>query len=444
MPKRPGDFNSLFTAGSLVPNLLDIPFRFHLGPKVSYEGPLAASPSEKVSSLPGSQSVFDQASFPQLGRYGLSLATTVRPPEMSKSAGSRNYLKPTFTPFSPQKPAEWVNKQWTLTPQRNVPQPVKVSSNAIYPSNSAALNSKYKPTLAPFSKPSSTILPSATFAGNNFYKPTVGMKGSAAVSSKPVNSVMYKPTYGTTSSKPFFLDDPNFGLPTTKAPSLNFGLGGIYKPTLTPSQALVEGNGAHIEHTLLKPLIMSDTGNMYKPTIKPLSPITTSDFFVTPEQHLRPTQETTTTRRPAQNSAGQAATTRRTTTPRSTSITRRTTALSTTTRPPTLGVTNQVVEVSLFELVESFAFAFDDYLKNIFGDGLGKTALALRETLSGRNSAVNLLIVFGIPVATSALTFLGAGPLSIGIAAWLIPVAAVLLIPNFFGGDSLSRIRLLS
>ena len=46
------------------------------------------------------------------------------------------------------------------------------------------------------------------------------------------------------------------------------------------------------------------------------------------------------------------------------------------------------------------------------------------------NSLVNILIVFGIPAVTALLSLMGAGPLAIASVAWLIPIAAVMLLPE--------------
>jgi len=46
------------------------------------------------------------------------------------------------------------------------------------------------------------------------------------------------------------------------------------------------------------------------------------------------------------------------------------------------------------------------------------------------NSVVNILVVFGLPAVTALLSFLGAGPLAIASVAWLIPIAAVMVLPE--------------
>ena len=38
--------------------------------------------------------------------------------------------------------------------------------------------------------------------------------------------------------------------------------------------------------------------------------------------------------------------------------------------------------------------------------------------------------MFGIPLATGMLTFFGAGPLWVVLAAWMIPIAAVMILPD--------------
>ena len=51
------------------------------------------------------------------------------------------------------------------------------------------------------------------------------------------------------------------------------------------------------------------------------------------------------------------------------------------------------------------------------------------------NSLVNVLVVFGLPAMTAMLSFMGAGPLAIASAAWLIPIAAVMLLPDLRHND---------
>ena len=46
------------------------------------------------------------------------------------------------------------------------------------------------------------------------------------------------------------------------------------------------------------------------------------------------------------------------------------------------------------------------------------------------NSIVNMLVVFGLPAVTALLSFMGAGPLAIASVAWLIPIAAVIILPD--------------
>ncbi len=48
-----------------------------------------------------------------------------------------------------------------------------------------------------------------------------------------------------------------------------------------------------------------------------------------------------------------------------------------------------------------------------------------------QNSAVNLVVVLGLPVMTAMLSFIGAGPLAIALFAWLIPLFAILILPDF-------------
>jgi hypothetical protein len=46
------------------------------------------------------------------------------------------------------------------------------------------------------------------------------------------------------------------------------------------------------------------------------------------------------------------------------------------------------------------------------------------------NTIVNVLVVFGLPLVTAMLSFMGAGPLAIATFAWVIPLAAILILPD--------------
>jgi hypothetical protein len=47
------------------------------------------------------------------------------------------------------------------------------------------------------------------------------------------------------------------------------------------------------------------------------------------------------------------------------------------------------------------------------------------------NSLVNLVVIFGLPIITAVLSVMGAGPLAIATTAWMVPIAAVLVLPDF-------------
>ena len=59
-----------------------------------------------------------------------------------------------------------------------------------------------------------------------------------------------------------------------------------------------------------------------------------------------------------------------------------------------------------------------------------KTNLTSALNQLSSNSIVNILVVFGLPAMTALLSFIGAGPLAIASAAWLIPIIAVMLLPE--------------
>ena len=46
------------------------------------------------------------------------------------------------------------------------------------------------------------------------------------------------------------------------------------------------------------------------------------------------------------------------------------------------------------------------------------------------NSVLNISVVFGLPMVTALLSFLGAGPIAIASAAWIIPLLTLLIVPD--------------
>lgn len=48
------------------------------------------------------------------------------------------------------------------------------------------------------------------------------------------------------------------------------------------------------------------------------------------------------------------------------------------------------------------------------------------------NSLIMIVVIFGLPVTTALLSIFGAGPLAIASIAWLIPISAVLFLPDMF------------
>jgi len=48
------------------------------------------------------------------------------------------------------------------------------------------------------------------------------------------------------------------------------------------------------------------------------------------------------------------------------------------------------------------------------------------------NSLIMIVVIFGLPVTTALLSIFGAGPLAIASIAWIIPISAVLFLPDLF------------
>jgi len=59
------------------------------------------------------------------------------------------------------------------------------------------------------------------------------------------------------------------------------------------------------------------------------------------------------------------------------------------------------------------------------------------------DSGVLALAVFGIPLATAVLTFLGFGTTAVVIVAWSVPIASVLLLPEAVTGQGSELARTL-
>ncbi len=53
--------------------------------------------------------------------------------------------------------------------------------------------------------------------------------------------------------------------------------------------------------------------------------------------------------------------------------------------------------------------------------------------LSRSGTGVALLVVFGIPLATAVLSFMGFGPMGIVVVAWIVPIASALFLPDTTG-----------
>jgi hypothetical protein len=41
-----------------------------------------------------------------------------------------------------------------------------------------------------------------------------------------------------------------------------------------------------------------------------------------------------------------------------------------------------------------------------------------------------LIVIFGLPIITAVLSVMGAGPLAIATTAWVVPIAAVFVLPD--------------
>ena len=64
-----------------------------------------------------------------------------------------------------------------------------------------------------------------------------------------------------------------------------------------------------------------------------------------------------------------------------------------------------------------------------FGE-MGDAATKYINQLSA-NSLVNVVVIFGLPIIKAVLSVMGAGPLAIATIAWVIPIAAVFVLPDF-------------
>lgn len=269
-----------------------------------------------------------------------------------------------------------------------------------------------RPTYSPNSTPKAILAPLLTVQSIKGYRPTVQSSQFDPTNPQGFSSSKYKPTI-----KPFEDSATIKSETMAQATTTLADLGGSvpkYKPTNRP-EPLLTTSGFFL---LTASSTQSDLpmNNVEKVTSKTTKPTTTTTTRSTSSTTTATTSiETTTTERISESNG------------------------ISTIKP------NQVVEVNLYDLVEHFVLGFDKFLRQVLNGGLGKTVnsltAALRETFSGRNSIVNMLIVFGIPTATAGLTFMGVGPMAVAVAAWMVPILSVVVIPDLVANDNVDRTR---
>ena len=93
---------------------------------------------------------------------------------------------------------------------------------------------------------------------------------------------------------------------------------------------------------------------------------------------------------------------------------------------PAAAVDADVVSVAENDTMLALATMISEKLNFV---EMGVSATKYINQLSN-NSLVNLVVIFGLPIITADLSVLGAGPLAIATTAWVVPIAAVLVLPD--------------
>ena len=93
---------------------------------------------------------------------------------------------------------------------------------------------------------------------------------------------------------------------------------------------------------------------------------------------------------------------------------------------PVAAVDADVVSVAENDTMLALATMISEKLNFV---EMGESATKYINQLSN-NSLVNLVVIFGLPIITAVLSVMGAGPLAIATTAWVVPIAAVLVLPD--------------
>lgn len=124
-------------------------------------------------------------------------------------------------------------------------------------------------------------------------------------------------------------------------------------------------------------------------------------------------------------------TTRSTTSTTTTTVTSSLTSVTTTTSLSTQATSRPqrpediLGQITLTDYVNNIVNAWQTFFTSIL-ESTGVTGTASSKSGPG----LALLVVFGVPLATAVLTFLGAGPMSVVIVAWVVPFASAFFLPG--------------
>lgn len=225
-----------------------------------------------------------------------------------------------------------------------------------------------------------------------------------------------------------------FVLPTRR-PQLTGAIGPTYKPTIGPGRITTAPNRPYYRPTMASVAVTTTTPKVsppvsatpwyvrgaasYQTTVKPvdLVKLATAAAQVITIATTTTTTTTTTAAAVASTASGSSALESPSSTPA-------------TSRPAQPG---DPMDLSTY-VTNQFVY-WRDYFNSWseFFNGGGKKS----------DSGVLALAVFGIPLATAILTFLGFGPLAVVIVAWSVPIASVLILPEAVTGQSSELARTL-
>ena len=99
---------------------------------------------------------------------------------------------------------------------------------------------------------------------------------------------------------------------------------------------------------------------------------------------------------------------------------------------PTFRPAVMVAEISNAEALNQVLSAVTSSSAEVTTTSVDEKIFSVSSVLNSlsSNSIVNILVVFGLPLVTALLSFMGAGPLAIATVAWIIPIAAILISPD--------------